>query len=203
MIIFEKAKNISLSVREILLPHVEKINIVGSVRREKFEVHDIELVCQKKMIAVNNTDLFETKTTGYETHPEFIKAVNSLGKIIKGKPSGRFVQLEVPNTQGGIKTIQLDLFIAQPHDYYRIMAIRTGSSSYSQNTIAFAWKKKGWCGTPDGLRLQEDCKPAYGKDNKVVWTCVAINPVTPPEWNSEKEFFEWLGVPYIHPRNRN
>jgi hypothetical protein len=98
----------------------------------------------------------------------------------------------------GKDTINLDLFMPQPDDYYRQYAIRTGSADYSKNVIANGWLKKGWCGTDEGLRLQYDCcKAASG------WKITRKEGQKPPVWESEEIFFEWLGVQWMEPWLRN
>jgi len=203
MIILDKARNIAINTATKLAPYCDRLDIAGSVRRCKFEVHDIEIVCQPKKVSVEIPNLFETRTVGKVTSPEFIKSLKSLGKIVKGNPEGgRFVQLLVPNTLGGPKIIQIDIFMPQQHDYYRMFAIRTGSAAYSQSTIASAWVKAGWCGTSKGLRLEKECKPHRSSEGKIIWTCIATSPTLPPEWKSEAEFFMWLNIPHIHPKLR-
>jgi len=186
-----KARSILIEKGRLIQPFVETLGIVGSVRRQKQEVHDVELCCVPKLVNVPKIDLFDT-TPNYVVHPEFICTVNSLGKVIKGKPTGRMMQIDLPE---GIK---LDLFMPQRLDYWRMFAIRTGSSDYSRYTIAAAWLRMGWCGTDEGLRLQSECFN-NGKDGKNDWACTLKNPTLPPVWESEEAFFNWINVPYLPP----
>lgn len=122
---------------------------------------------------------------------------------MKGKPDGRMMQIELKNPYDGVRTIMLDLFMPQPHDYYRQFAIRTGSSDYSAKVIATGWNKIGWVGTSEGLRAETECvgskDPSTGK---VKWRCMAKNPTLPPAWQTEQEFFSWLGVQFVPPSIR-
>ena len=175
---------------EQLCPYCDKIDIAGSCRREKAYVGDLEICCLAKMVSVKSDDLFgDPKLV---VSPEFAKIANGLGKIIKGKPDGRYMQIELP------EGINLDLFMPEAHDYYRQFAIRTGSSAYSMGAIAVGWKKLGWCGTDDGLRRIEECEKVSDK-----WKCVVKYPTFAPAWTSEKHFFDWLGVKFIEPKYRN
>jgi DNA polymerase/3'-5' exonuclease PolX len=177
---------------EQLRPYCDKIDIAGSCRREKPDVGDLEICAIAKMVSVKSDDLFgDPKLV---VSPEFAKIANGLGKIIKGKPDGRYMQIELP------EGINLDLFMPDAHDYYRQFAIRTGSSAYSFGAIATGWKKLGWVGTDGGLRKMDECEKKIG-DNK--WKCVNPNPELPPHWTSEKHFFDWLGVKFIEPKYRN
>lgn len=194
---YASAKKIADRIVEIFTPHCEPdfIHIAGSVRREKYEVKDIEIVCIPKKEFIP-TDLFG----GGETFviPSFLEAVNTVSReIIKGKPDGRYMQTFIK----GFLTFKLDLFLPQKADYYRQLAIRTGSGDYSHKVIAEAWLKKGWCGTNDGLRKQMDCTlTRVGEKN--VWKCMTQYPTLPPEWQSEEEFFQWLGIKWKEPKDR-
>jgi len=100
------------------------------------------------------------------------------GSIRKGSMTGRYVQ-------AFYKGCKLDLFMPQPFDFYRIFAIRTGSAEYAKK-IAYAWQEKGYQGTVNGL--QEVSKRGH--------------MLQPPTWESEKHFFEWLGMEWVEPKNR-
>jgi DNA polymerase/3'-5' exonuclease PolX len=186
----QKAEAIALSTFELLQPHCDRIEVAGSIRRLKPEVKDIEIVALSKPKI--RTDVFGEKfQDGRATC--FINQVEELGTILKGSPvDGRYVQIRLH------EGINLDLFLPQPDDYFRQFAIRTGSSDYSRKVIATAWFKMGWCGTSDGLRKKCDCI-----QNAAGWKWVNKAGVIPPVWQSEQEFFEWLGLKWIEPNLRN
>lgn len=190
-----KAKEIAVSICYQLQPYCveNRLNIAGSIRRQKPNVKDIEITCVPKNI--EEKDLFG-EVIGHKRSPDFINSVFTIGRIVKGSPAGRMMQIE-------LKEIMIDLFIPEPHDYFRQYAIRTGSSQYSALVIATAWKKKGWCGTPDGLRKIHQCEEKKGPDGKSTWKVKVSDPDLPPVWQSEKEFFEWLDVPFVNPVNRS
>jgi len=187
-----QARVVAKSKFEFLRPHCDLIEIAGSVRRSSPDVGDIEIVCVPKMIMAPN--LFDKTLSRC---PNFVVAVKSLGRIDKGDPiSGKYIKIQL--TEG----ISVDLFVTNKDDYYRQFAIRTGSADYSNN-IAIAWRKKGWCGTVHGLRLEVECDGDRNeKTGKTVWTCKIPNPTLPPVWDSEREFFLWLGLKYFEPANR-
>lgn len=193
----KEAQNIARIIYDRLFIHSEKINIAGSIRREKPEVKDIEIVCQPKYIEGGQVDLFNPSAASLVISPGFVWELKLLGKVIKGKPDGRYMQIELH--QG----INLDLFMPDPDDYYRQFAIRTGSADYAHRTIAAGWLKKGWCGSDIGLRRIEDCDGIVDKlTNKRKWYCRIPNAELPPVWESEKHFFDWIEVPYVQPRFR-
>ncbi len=171
---------------QLFTPHCILCNVAGSIRRQRQEVKDIELVCLPRYEHFK-IDMFN----GEWRIPPAYKATIDLvaASIIKGQVGGRYMQVQL---KGGA---MLDLFTPQLHDYYRIYAIRTGSADYAHLRLAGQWTKLGWCGTPDGLRLQAECiKLANGS-----WKCFKDKPTLPPAWKSEEEFFGWLQIPWIEP----
>jgi len=184
------AKAITDNLIKVLRPHSRIINEAGSVRREKEQVGDIELVVLPSVITTS--DLFEgTKVLGRTTG--FINAVNGLGKRMKGLATvSKSMQIMLS------EQIKLDLFMPTETDYYRIWAMRTGSADYSRYEIAGAWSRKGWCGTTKGLRRKEECVQAQSKK----WTCTAENPTLPPAWTSERAFFDFIELAWKEPHLR-
>lgn len=194
MMEYKKAHSIAISILKKLESCCEKVDIAGSVAREKDECKDIEIVCSPCM--VTNKDLFGNLDGEPVRASFFCSAVRSLGVILKGKPEdGRYIQVALP------EGINLDLFIPQFHDYYRQYAIRIGSKDYSHKVLATAWNKLGWVGTPDGLRKMSEC---YSKEvnGKKHWICNVPQPTLPPVWKNEYYFFQWLGISWIEPKNR-
>jgi DNA polymerase/3'-5' exonuclease PolX len=194
---------IANDILQTLQPHCSIINIAGSVRRRKQEVGDIELVLIPKKTLVEEKNLFgEVIRTTIVIDPDFETKVKAMGRILKGKTTGRQMQVQITRVIETIEhNIMLDIFMPQAHDYYRIYAIRTGSSDYAKKYIAGAWRNKGWVGTEHGLRLMKEC---YQLDEKK-WALKSdiAYPQLPPVWTSEKEFFNWLGVQYLEPYDRN
>lgn len=193
---YNQAKDLAISLGERLKPFTSRINIAGSVRRQKFEVKDIELICLPRYMELVSADLFGAQITEKVISENFVATVKALGKVIKGKPDGRYMQIELR------ERINLDLFMPEPDDYYRQYAIRTGSADYAARTIAAAWKKKGWCGSDQGLRLIADCIEHKQTDGKSKWECVTPSAEKPPIWESEQHFFDWLGIDWIMPKLR-
>lgn len=202
---YHEANIIAGEVIQKIMPYCDLIHIAGSVRRQQSIVGDIEIICLPKMeltregVKIKNgqPNLFDASndennfTEILQAIPEFISIVNSWEKV-KGEPTGRYTQRILDN---GVK---LDLFMPMNKDYYRNYAIRTGSAEYSRFVIAGGWKKKGWCGTENGLRLISECEQ---KSNK--WICMSETPTLPPIFESEHDFFNFIGVKYLNPEYRN
>lgn len=191
------ATSIANRVVDILTPFCHRIHIAGSVRRRETYVKDIEIVCLPKTEFIKDpSDLFGG---GQEfIVGDFEKAIKHIASsVVKGKVGGRYMQIIL---KGGIT---LDLFMPDQEDYYRQLVIRTGSADYVRRVVASTWKLKGWCGTPEGLRLITECVGRDGGDGKTTWKCTATNPTLPPVWDSEEVFFYWLGIPYTPPECRH
>jgi len=193
---YNEAKKIADDLFESLKPFCEEIFIAGSVRRKKETVGDIELVVLPKQIEVSEGDLFDVVTTKI-IDPAFGEVVNGLGIPIRGKNDGKYMQIRLPSN------INLDLFMPSDFDLYRTLAVRTGSADYSFKVIATGWKRVGFCGSDVGLRKISDCEGTKTPDGKTKYKCVNPDAELPPHWKSEKEFFDWIKVPYVEPEFRN
>jgi DNA polymerase/3'-5' exonuclease PolX len=189
----KSALKIANRIVELLQPHCEIIHIAGSIRREKPTVKDVEIICIPKKEFIQ-TDLFGGGTRNVsKAFTESIASITSA--VVKGIVQGRYMQVILKGCDG----LKMDLFLPEPHDYYRQYAIRTGSADYAHKVIATAWLKKGWCGTPYGLRRQSDCF----KNKADAWMLQNHSGATPPAWKSEEEFFTWLDIAWEQPRFRD
>lgn len=191
----DKAKQIATEVESLLFPWCEKIHIAGGVRRDKPNPHDIEIVCIPKIKMVLTNDLFGPSTEKAEVVSGFISAINSMGQITKGKHTGRYMNVWYREQE------YIDIFMPQREDYIRQLVIRTGSAEFVHQKIAYGWRQKGWCGTKDELRLISECtqKEVSGKP---FWICHVSIPTLPPIWETEEQFFRWLGVTFVEPKLR-
>lgn len=190
-----KAASIALSAVQSLNPYCNKVNVAGSIRREKSEVKDIEIVVIPNKIAI--TGIFGP-TGDFDVCPKFCNAAMSLGKVVEGIPRGRHMKIDLP------EGIRLDLFMPEDYDWARQYAIRTGSAEYSYRTLAKAWVKLGWVGTENGLRLADECVKVADKwqIKPEIKALGSFYPTKPPVWKTEEEFFAWLNLEWKAPRER-
>jgi len=147
-----EVKAIAEKYQNFLKPYCSRIEIAGSIRREKPEVKDIEIVVIPK-------DL-----TGFSNE------VNKLEKV-KGEPTGKYTQRILPE---GIK---LDLFIANEKNWGLIFAIRTGSADFSHNVLAMGWVKKGYHSV-NGM-LIKDGKEIEVREERDLFNLIGISYVGP------------------------
>lgn len=192
----KQAQEIAHNVCVRLQPFSVRLNIAGSVRRQKPDVKDIEVVCLPRYVTAAQESLFDEVVASTIISSNYVEAVKSLGRIVKGKPDGKYMQIHLP------QRINLDLFMPDDFDYFRQYAIRTGSAEFAAKQIAAGWRRKGWCGSDKGLRLISDCMETKQPDGKSKWTCINGKAERPPVWQSEQEFFEWLGITWVHPKYR-
>lgn len=160
----EKIELVALDLWKTLKPFCFKIKIAGSIRRRQPYCKDIEIV------------LLPNGRSGRNNIGAFFLAY---GKVLKGKFTGRYVKCQY-------KGFAVDLFIPQAHDFYRQLAIRTGSANYAKR-IAVKWCDLGYAGTDEGLKHRS----------------LSMEFEQPLTWNSEREFFEFLEMDYLEPVNRN
>jgi len=196
---YKQAKSIAIKLRKELEPFCKYIEIVGSVRREKPEVKDIEFVIVPRTTKI--TDLFGDSGKEQRLN-HFCIAINLAGVIMKGDiKTDKYVKVQLN------EDISLDIFMPSEQDLYRQVAIRTGSADYSHKVIAAGWLKAGWAGTRDGLRRQSECYQKVignypdGKEKKE-WICNNPNPTLPPVWENEYEFFQFINTKWVEPNKR-
>jgi len=171
-----KAQDIARRFMHYLEPFVEKMSVAGSVRRECDFCHDVEVVCVPR-------DEFSMGLA----FPEGFKGMTTNGARLK-----KFVY----NDSG----IHIELYITTREDYGRILAIRTGSSAFSHINLALRWNRLGWAGTEDGLRRKSECiHKSTWKISHEYKNC----PTLPPAFETEEDFFAFLGIEWVHPKSRS
>jgi len=159
-------------------------------------VKDIDIVCQPNIVPL--CDLYGDIINECRSNA-FMQAAHCIGTRLKGDlyEGNSVTYINYYNTDTVPEGINIELWMPDPAEYYRHLAIRTGSADYVYQTIAKSWVKKGWVGSNFGLRRREDC--AKGKGG---WKLINPDGEKPPVWSSEQDFFNWLEIPYIEPRYR-
>ena len=195
-----KASEIAIGIWNKMKDLCEKnhCKVAGSIRREKPEVKDIEIVALP--LVVDTKDLFDN-VIGKVRSKDWVELVYSLGKSEVGNPNGKYTKIQLRDHD-----IKLDLFMPTAEDFWRIFVIRTGSAEWVKNYIAGGWSRNGWCGTKDGgLMMKSQCKSFATAGGGTMWVpnVPESQKMKPPIWKSEREFFEWLKLPYVEPKNRN
>jgi len=168
-----QAKKISRSLIHFLAQFCDRIEIAGSVRREKPTVKDIELIVIPKVTYY--PDMFGAMSPCY---PINLCQWDKIGFLVKG--GNRYKKIST------IYNINLDLFIIRPPSQWGVQfAIRTGPASFSKKIVTQRRK--------DGL-LPSDCLVHDGG----VYRHGKLLPM--PE---EQDFFDFLGIDFIEPKMRS
>lgn len=179
---YGEAHTVAESIMEMLYSRCEQIKIAGSLRRQKQEVGDIELLFIPYMVPVKD-DLFG----GAKMDDAAADAINGMVDwgYIKKRPNsaGHFTwgpqnKLAVHVESG----IPIDFFATTKDRWFVSLVIRTGPKELNIRLITEAAKR--------GYKLH-----AYGVLEKVA-TGEQIAPA------SEQELFEYCGVPYVEPKDR-
>lgn len=151
-----------------LRPHCDRIEIAGSIRRQRPEVKDIEIVCIPHRIS---TGLFGDDL---QVDSGFITAVNSMAGS-KGSPDGKYAQ-RVLKFSGG--EIAVDIFMTTPKIWGSIFAIRTGSADFSHYALAKAWNKLGWR-SKEGVLINEQGEEASFKEEQDLFQFLGMAYISP------------------------
>lgn len=174
----DKALQLATLWKHRLLPHCDRIEIAGSIRRASPEVKDIELVCIPKEREV--PQLFNVHKPEMVRSDGFIEALRLIdGEIecLAGDAwKGKYIKLYLV-----LYDIKIDIFIASAENWGHILAIRTGNKDYSHKVLACGWAAKGYHSAEGFLRDQEG----------------AIIPV-----REEEDLFRLIGVKYVEPQLR-
>jgi DNA polymerase/3'-5' exonuclease PolX len=142
----DKAQEIAERVKAELAPHCDRIEIAGSIRRQKKTVGDIEMVAIPKPY---DTGLFASG----------IASVIDRWPKVRGELPCKYTQRTLP------EGIALDLFFATPDNWGLIIGIRTGSADFSKYVLAQGWVRQGyrsaegmltWHGNPVPCREEKD-----------------------------------------------
>ena len=116
----ETAKELAEQVKATLLPHCQRIEIAGSIRRKKPIVHDIDMVLiPKPYAAIMMSGLLTT-----------IGALTQNGDKIK-----RVFLVDYD--------ITVDIYMATPASWATLVLIRTGSKENNIRLCTIA-RRKGW-----------------------------------------------------------
>ena len=162
---YKDAKEIADKLVLLLSPHCLRIQIAGSIRREKQIVGDIEIVAIPKPY---QTGLFEDGLASVVNQWEKVKGELDYGKT-------KYTQRILPE---GIK---LDLFFAEEGNWGIILAIRTGSADYSHKILASGWVKRGY--KSEGGYLIKDGKTYEVREEKDLFERLGIPYVEPRDRN--------------------
>ena len=117
----QEAKTIAQTVKKVLTPYCDRIEIAGSIRRGKPIVHDINIV------------LIEKPESALIIPPSLLATIVAI--TLNG---GKIKRLHY-----GDADINIDIYTATPASWSTLLLIRTGSKE-NNIRLAIAAKRKGW-----------------------------------------------------------
>lgn len=124
------AQYLADGIKAKLAPCCDRILIGGSIRRQKKEVTDVDIICIPRRDQVK--DLFGT-VIDTPPVPEFIDIVNSWTKLI-GDPTGKYCKRLLPDGH------KLEISICQADNFGCIQIIRTGNQEFTHMLMKRALK---------------------------------------------------------------
>lgn len=151
----------------------EQLAIVGSVRRRKPEVGDIELLAVPKF----TEDLFGG--AGESLLDAFLSRMVEKSLLVAIKGGDKYKQFSIP------LCCKLDVFVTTPDRWGLAMAVRTGPANFSQHLVTYR-KHGGYL--PAHLAV---------RDGFAVWQGDKQLPTA-----TEKELFELFGMKWKEPWER-
>lgn len=180
----DEARAVAKELYDRLLPFCDKVKVVGSVRRCRPLVGDIELLFIPKLVPLQASlfegsavmlDLADAQLNEFERGGYIKKRPNVNGSPCWGKQN----KLAVHTASG----IPVDFFATTAENWFVALVIRTGGKVTNLRLTTGAIKK--------GMTLH-----AYGNGFE------RIRDGTKIPCHSELDVFKFAGVPYLEPRER-
>ncbi|MBI5035612.1 MAG: hypothetical protein HZB51_34400 [Chloroflexi bacterium] len=189
-----QARHIAEEWKERFTPTCEHIEIAGSVRREKPECHDIDLVAIPKMVTtVVQADLFgSSQSISVSALDAVIIEQINLGNLRGIKGGDRHKQLAV--CKGKSDRINLELWLVLPPAQWGAQfIIRTGPSDFSHWLVT---AKRYGGAMPSNLKEKDGALWQVSKDENDHEVLELIETPT------EESYFAALGLDFIPPQLR-
>lgn len=170
----EIAQSYARHITEWLAPHCERLEIAGSIRRERPECGDVDLVCIPKLTQERDI-LGEIVHRRNHVHHHLVQhAAAGRCKIASGGDrEGRLMIVQ-------LQKCQLDVYFATPETFATILLCRTGSKEHN---ILIAQR---------ALDLGGHWKP--NEQLTIAGRAIASS--------FEQQIYDALKLPWIEPRDR-
>jgi len=164
---------------DMLRPVCEQVEIAGSVRRQKPDPKDIELVCIPITVPVMN--LFADGEVGRYDMNRWVRDLVGWELDRKQPRNGpRWKRLVNPRS-----LMCCDLFITRPEAWGVMFTLRTGPADFSTQLMIRCKAR--------GLKVEDGLLYKTHRDGK---TDLLATP-------TERSFFEALGLPWLEPVERS
>lgn len=182
-----RAYHVADELRERLWPACERLEIAGSLRRNRAEVGDLELIAVPRVIEESGGDLWGTP-----------QRVSLLGRKVTELIEDGIVDLDPTDPKRGERymklvhvasRLQIDLFVVRPESFGLAWIVRTGPASYSQWLVSEA-KRRSYHVAHFALHA--------GNGHAEPAECRCPSIPTP----AERDVYRLLGLPYEEPEQR-
>ncbi len=145
----QEARRLAGIISDMLHPGCDRIEVAGSIRRERPDIGDLELVAIPK----RTVDLLGGE--GDSLLEPIIDRMKSERKLVKIKGGDRYKQFKVMDKDfqkhgAGGTICRLDLFLCCPETWGCVFTIRTGSTMFSHSLVT-SRALGGYC--PSHLRF--------------------------------------------------
>ncbi len=156
----KQAETLASEIKSAVQGYCERIEVAGSIRRQRPKVHDVDFV----VVAKSDADW---------------QRINETLKRLRAKPNcagNQLIKAYVP-CQNGL--FQVDFYRAKPSTFGIHLLIRTGSAEHNCWLAGYAISQ--------GMRLKysegliKDGKPVAGEDEKAVFTALGLPYSLPME----------------------
>jgi len=176
-----QGRGIGEGMMEALVAVCERIEIVGSVRRDRPFVHDVDLLLIPRMIEGERTDLAEAPgmVSLVDARLDELVAVGRLRLESRGAGAAGWKIRRYTHVKSGVP---VDLYATTPALWPVQMVIRTGSAEHNVYLCQQALAR--------GMRLHAGGEGLEGPGGELV-------PV-----ETEKEVLDFIGVGWIEPSRR-
>jgi DNA polymerase/3'-5' exonuclease PolX len=184
-----------------LKPFCEKIEVAGSLRREKAMIGDIEIVAiPKRIVQPGLMDDVSKSENELHRHLDYLVDQQKIAKHkdARNRPSwGKKLRKFVVTTSKGHR-FKVDLFMCEEENWGNTMLIRTGSKDFSRWMVTrqdVRYNDLHHGAMPDDMRHRDGRLWEYTEDDEDYdWRALPIKT----EW----DFFDAIHLPYIPPTVR-
>ena len=186
---------------DLIRDHCARVEVVGSIRRKRPVVHDIDIVAMPvdRKIAQRTWfgDVWKSMPTLHAEIDDLLRA-GVLEKVVK-KDGHTMVGDTIAMVE--YKGVHVDLYYATPETWGGLMLVRTGSVEHNIVMTSRA-KERGWILKADGTGVWDSRpqpKPRLQKPGMDVYA-VGDRPLPKRiDDGTEEGIFKVLGVPYREP----
>ena len=185
------AQRIAAALLADLKPYCERIEIAGSIRREKSEVKDIELCAIPYPM---DLELFDNRESLYHhvtKHYSILKPGRRTLAPGVIHPDGKYWRLAIKNST--VTRPVIDLFLCTPETWGMIYLIRTGSAGFVKAFMSYLHKQHL-------MSHHGRLRQAAFDSERLRWMPVTERPPFPTP--QEEDVLRLAKAPYFQPRYR-